>query len=359
MKDKVLMVLISLIAFGLSAQDKDSLKESSKFNLTAIPVVYFLPETSWAFGGAGLATFKLDKENGIKPSQFQFLATYTLKDQLLLALPFELYLAGDKVRLFGEFGYYKYYYNYFGGINSAKTDLENYSVDYPRFVLSVTRELRPKLYIGGQYKLDRFKMKEIATEGALVTNEISGYQGGNISAAGFDILYDSRNSLFSPTNGIFANLKFDYSSSATGASFAYQKVDFDVRYFKKVAQGHVLALNFYTGYGQGDIPVFQKYYMSSALRMRGFADRRFQDDNMAMIQAEYRYTIYKRITGTAFAGTGTVASRYSQVFSNPYKQAFGFGLRYMLNPKDLVNLRIDVAFTEEGSNFYLTVKEAF
>lgn len=359
MKDKLLTILISLIAFGLSAQDTDSLKESSKFNLTAIPVVFYLPETSWAFGGAGISTFKLDKENGKKPSQLQFLATYTLKNQLLLTLQYELYLSADKLRLFGELGYYKYYYNYFGDINSAKTDLENYSVDYPRFILSVAREIKPKFYLGGQYKFDKLTMQEIDADGALVRNKVSGYQGGNVSAVGLDLLYDGRNNLFSPTKGIFANLKIDYSSKATGSSFAYQKVDLDLRYFKKITQGHVLAVNLYTGYGRGDIPVFQKYYMSSALRMRGFADRRFQDDNMAMIQAEYRYPIYKRITGTAFAGTGTVAGSYSEVFSNPYKQAYGVGLRYMLNPKDLVNLRVDLAFTEEGSNLYLTVKEAF
>jgi outer membrane translocation and assembly module TamA len=94
--------------------------------------------------------------------------------------------------------------------------------------------------------------------------------------------------------------------------------------------------------------------------MRGFQDRRFLDKDVLVLQSEYRFPIYKKVHGVCFASTGTVAHTYSDLLYNPYKLSYGLGLRYVLNEKDRVRLRMDYGRTlHEGGAFYITINDAF
>jgi hypothetical protein len=67
----------------------------------------------------------------------------------------------------------------------------------------------------------------------------------------------------------------------------------------------------------------------------------------------------KRIGAAAFAGTGTVFPDFSLASINKVVWSAGGGLRFLLFPKKDIYTRFDVAFTQEGSGFYLFIGEAF
>ena len=91
----------------------------------------------------------------------------------------------------------------------------------------------------------------------------------------------------------------------------------------------------------------------------GHADRRFIDKNLAVVQAEYRFPIYKRLRGVAFGALGNVGETYGSIVSTDLKLSGGAGLRFQLNKKIMNHLRVDLAASKEGFQFYFTVGESF
>ena len=61
----------------------------------------------------------------------------------------------------------------------------------------------------------------------------------------------------------------------------------------------------------------------------------------------------------AFAGVGGVAPALSQFAVNTTRATYGFGLRYLFDPIEKLNIRIDFGFGKNTSGLYITANEAF
>ena len=343
---------------SLGQQDTVGVSSTKGVKLSALPVVFYLPETKLGFGAAGIATIKGRNYKGTKPSQVQFAAVYTLRKQVLVFAPFELYFRRDRLRWMGEIGYFKYFYNYFGqGINSIRSAKEVFSADFPKLTSSVSYAVAPRWYLGALIHLEKFKTKDIADGSNL--SRAPGSSGGTISTIGLDLLFDTRDQIIFPAKGWFVNLKSEHGGRWSGASFNYSKYEIDIRNFISVHPKLIIASNLILGSSAGQLPFNQHFFFSSGTRLRGFDDRRYQDNHMLLMQYELRGRIYKSLSGVLFHGLGTLSSDIKRLLGNRWLHGYGLGLRYVLNKRDHVNLRIDYARTIEGGNFYLTVKEAF
>jgi hypothetical protein len=60
-----------------------------------------------------------------------------------------------------------------------------------------------------------------------------------------------------------------------------------------------------------------------------------------------------------FAGLGTVAPDAAAIFSSDLKYSVGIGFRYLILPKENINVRVDFGFGTQTPGFYLNVREAF
>lgn len=78
-----------------------------------------------------------------------------------------------------------------------------------------------------------------------------------------------------------------------------------------------------------------------------------------MLQAEYRFPIYKRLRCAAFTSLSSVGNTYGDIFTNRKIWSYGGGLRFQLSKKQMSHLRLDVAHGFEGFQFYMTIGEAF
>lgn len=338
-------------------QDTSEYNKQDDFSLSAFPLAFFLPETGFAFGGAGILVFNVGDQKAFRKSQISLGAAYTLKNQLLIFVPYELYLK-QKLKIYGEIGYYRYIYNYFGiGIDSRESDLETYSANFPRIVNTVSYRLNEKYFLGIQNKLDVF---EIVQAGELLSDASpTGIEGGILSSIGVSLSYDDRDDIFYPTKGAFIEFVAETAGRHTFSTFDYSLFQLDARYFRSLVKNHIVGVNLYTGSQLGNSPFFNYFFMSSGKRGRGYNDRRFTDKNIALLQAEYRYPIYKRLTGTAFTSVGTVSATYGGLVNSTKKVSYGAGLRYQMSKKQKSNLRLDVARGDEGFQFYITIGEAF
>ncbi|WP_276167258.1 BamA/TamA family outer membrane protein [Zobellia alginiliquefaciens] len=361
--ERIVLLLLFCCCTYVNAQtntqkNKDSIVDHLK--IAAFPVAFYTPETAFGFGGIGIANFWLKNEEiETRPSSVQLGLSYTTKSQFLLYMPFEFYKDDQKWRLLGEFGFYKYFYNFFGvGINSKEEDEETYEVTFPRARLALMHEVIPDFYLGLGYEFDNFRNLKIEEGGTLEASNVPGKRDGTISNVGLQAFYDTRDNIFFPTKGFYIQGNVFTSSKILGSSFSYSKFELDNRFYQKVGKKQVLAANAFVGSSSKNTPFYDLFYLGSK-RTRGINNRRFQDNAELSMALEYRFPIAGRFGAVVFGSTGTVAPALKDTFKSAYKNAGGVGVRYIINKRDGVRIRADYGMSSEGGNFYFTIKEAF
>ena len=79
-----------------------------------------------------------------------------------------------------------------------------------------------------------------------------------------------------------------------------------------------------------------------------------------MMQLEYRQYFWWKFGFVVFAGAGDVASELMKFSLTELKYSYGFGLRFLFNKEEKVNLRVDLGFGNDGtSGLYFGIEEAF
>lgn len=94
--------------------------------------------------------------------------------------------------------------------------------------------------------------------------------------------------------------------------------------------------------------------------MRGYQEGRYVDRDMLATQIEYRKNFKdSRLGAVAFIGTGDVYRNVNEFQFGNLKPNFGAGIRYKLDKKENLNIRLDWGFGSGTNSFYLGIAEAF
>lgn len=364
----LIFILSLLISVSVSGQEalteseetsQDSLKCDPYF--AALPVVFFLPETGLAFGGLGIYTFQLPGEpKSSRTSTVNLALVYTLKKQLLVFSAFDLFKRNNDMRIRGEFGYYRYIYNYYGrGENSLEEDLEIYSVNYPRFEIEVTHKITDNIAIGPSFKTDYYAISDVV-EGGLV-EQTNFYQGDlrKVTQLGLTTIFDTRDFVISPSAGTYIELLLSRSSEGLFSDVNYNQLLLRAQYFKEIKEDHILAFASYLGSSEDSTPFYKYFYVGASNRGRGIQDRRYMDTNIFNLLGEYRFKVKGKWGGVVFAGATNVKSNFDNLFQLPNILNVGLGARYRLSYDQRVRLRLDAGYSEGSVAFYLTLNDAF
>ncbi len=347
---------LTLLSIG-TASSLQSQDDSTKVSFFPLPLIYYTPETNWAFGAAGVFTFPTGTD---LVSQVQLGGAYTLRKQLLLYLPFQLFLREDQLRFDGELGYYKYRYFYYGIGNSYEDyDGETYDVTYPRFRLNTLWRIRNNTYAGLGLAYDDFNITQIDSTGLLATVPTTGSAGSIYAAAGPVFRLDTRDHLYFPTEGWLANASFLHNGGWLGSALKFSQWQIDVRHYISKKEERVLALQAVVAGRAGNTPFNQLAFIGGGNLLRGYIDGRYRDEQAAVIQAEYRFPLFGRFGAVAFAGVGTVTDSWSNWQVDYLRPAAGVGVRFTILPDDKIRARLDYGIGQNSSGIYLTVGEAF
>ncbi len=352
----ILLLLINLLPKSL-AFAQDSLARTS--SLRGFPVVFYLPETNWSVGATGIYTFRMPQDSSRYPSQLNLGIAYTLNRQFLLYLPFRLYL--KKHIVYGELGYYIYDYNFYGiGAQTLASDEEVYGVRFPRVRLTALRQVSEAWAVGLRYWAEDFRITERDPQGQLAEGSIAGSNGSIISGLGPAANYDTRDNIFYPIKGAFAEMAFQYYPSLLGSSQEYSRLSVAyAKYFHK-NEKHILALRGLIESSWGNPPFNQMALFGGARLGRAYYEGRYRDLHLLGLQAEYRFPLFWKIGGALFTDVGHISPDGTRLKAQQWRYTLGGGLRYRLNEKEKINLRLDVGFApQEGSGFYVTIGEAF
>lgn len=360
MKYTLLILFLLLVAFpsALKAQEKDTVEYSTK--IIGIPILFYGPETRLGFGAAGFFSFKTNSRDTIlRPSQINLGAAYTLEKQILTYASYDMWFLQNKIVLNGEFGYYRYFYNFYG-LGNVPREVEQYTVNYPRIRFKGYYEVLPAFYAGINYTFDQFSIVERAEGGELIQDNIAGSKGGTISGLGIGLKYDTRNHNFYPTKGYSIKASFERFGQWVGSDFTYDLTSIDVVRYFDLKKDRVLAANIYGRFIQGDVPFFHMSGIGGSGRMRGYYQGYWLSKQMMGWQAEYRTPLFWRLGMVAFAGNAVVADQIGQFQSKFIRTTVGLGLRLKVDKERKINARIDFGVSSDlTTGFYFTIGEAF
>ncbi len=348
--------------FGFAALDDTVATEKS--GTVAIPLLYFTPDTRWAFGAAGVHYFKLspkdDTGNETRMSYIQFLADYTQNRQLDLWSVWNVFTNNEDYLLKGELRFRNFPDRFYEIGNRSRAETEEfYSYDLISLKALFLKKVHPGLFVGLDYHYE-YEFGFRYTEGGLLASgQIPGSAGGTGSALGGVAVLDTRDNIINAYKGRLAEFSTYFYRPAIGSTFNFTVVNGLYQQYWQLRPRHVLALQSRVRLAYGNIPFLDMSTLGNDDLLRGYPKNRFRDRHFAGTQLEYRFPLFWRIGWVAFAGVGDVFEQTTDFSWNSAKYSIGTGLRFLVNPAERLNVRLDYGRGREGGYFYFIVSEAF
>lgn len=361
MMNKFRLIVIVIFIFSAAANFPQQDTGSGKDGFYPVPVLFYLPNTGYAFGSAFLYYNNPDTENsGRFPDILAGYGTYSTKKQIQASIRHNRFFGNNDSRFDLEISFYRTPDEFWGiGPDPDTKVKENVTYNQYRFKTDFLFTPVKNFFIGPYYWFEKFDLSDYEPDGIIARGELQGALGVTTSGAGIQMIIDFRDSLFFPTRGVFTELKAIFFSELIGSNVNFFRFDIDARYYINLKKGHVLALNTLFNSTSGDVPIQMLPKLGSHQMMRGYPMGKYLDKNLWAVQAEYRTPLFWRFGASVFGGIGQVFSQLSEFTVKDLKAAGGLGLRYMLDKEQHLNVRLDIAQSREGTYVYFTIQEAF
>jgi len=302
-----------------------------------------------------------NNNENIRPNSITALAYYTLKNQYSVNVAPNLYFKKGKYNTKFNFNYSKVPSLFFAtGENLSKDyEGEDYETDNVTVQTDVLKKVIASFRIGLRFDWQDYDVIEKKANGLLDQLEYVGNEGGTISGVGFILDRDNRDHIFWPKNGGYHQFVAMKYTDKLGSDFDFTQYTVDLRQFIPISNNSVLAFQGFAQFNKGEIPFNRLAQLGGSLIMRGIYQGRYRDKNQIAFQSEYRFPLNHRWSMSAFASVGDVARNMGDFDIRNFKYTFGGGFKYALDPKNKLNLRIDIGISEFGVSPIIILGEAF
>ncbi len=323
-----------------------------------IPVLSYLPETG--LGAGASAGLHLHVDGAARPTSLFATALYTTEKQGLLDLAVESTLPSGTV--LGARARALHYPDRFYGIGRSthSSEMEHFTRRSVELVASAEVPIPgvPGLRIGPRFDLRAEEIRDQESGGQLDAGMVPGAHGSSYAAGGLSATWDTRDMPFWPSRGSLIQAWYVFAPDATARNGSFGRGVLELRHFVPLGSGRVLGLHAYGERASGEVPFTLLPRLGNTRFLRGIREGRYRDSVGWAVQSELRSPLFWRISGVAFAALGDVAPRLDAVRLDDPKFAGGAGLRYRLTDEG-ANVRVDVAASRFGVQFYVLVLEAF
>ena len=169
--------------------------------------------------------------------------------------------------------------------------------------------------------------------------------------------YDSRNTIFTPSNGISASIDASLFRKAVGSDTEFEKYKAKIYYFTPIADTFVLGLRGDVETVNGtadDIPFYQYPFVN----LRGIPVMRYQGETVGVAEVELAWNFTTRWSVLGFGGGGrTTGIVNNDKITTVYSK--GVGLRYFIARRFGAHVGFDIAKGPEDTAFYLQFGHAW
>ena len=375
----IFIFLVTFLSFNLIAQSDtltrlpkkflgfsalDDTVSSEKNGVFILPLLYYTPDTRWAVGAAGVYYFKFKpitaEQEETRMSYIQFLADYTQNKQLDVWSTWNIFARNENYLFKGDIRFRDFPDRFYGLGNTALSQNdEKYSYQLFQLKSLQLKRIKPGFFVGFDYELEYEYGFKYQTGGQLETGTVTGSSGAVGSAIGLVATADTRDNIINPYKGKLAEVSSYFFLRPLGSTFGFVNLNGTFQQYWQIKPKHVLAWQSKARFTFGNVPFLDLSTLGNDDILRGYPKNRYRDNHFFGTQLEYRFPLFWRFGGVTFAGVGDVMGQHSVLSVNNLKYSIGAGLRFVVNPAERLNVRLDYGYGREGGYFYFMVAEAF
>ncbi len=176
-----------------------------------------------------------------------------------------------------------------------------------------------------------------------------------ISAPTAVLEYDSRDNVFTPTRGAYAESSWMASRQAFGATDDFERFDQIVMGWHPLTPTWTLGARGNYAWSSAGTPFFMRPYV----QLRGVPVMRYQGDSAASVEAELRWQFSGRWSLVGFGGAGSTRASREAFSATQNVGSGGVGFRYELARKFGLHVGLDVAHSTGTTAVYLQIGNAW
>jgi hypothetical protein len=360
MRASSLLLLVGLAAglpgLATGQQDPPGVDSTARYRdrWIALPYAGYAPETGFQFGAAGGWQFKISagaSDPGTRPSFLAGNLFGTTKGQWGVVGGADVVSlhSASWISVGADLGYFPV--DYYGiGSGTTLNDRNRLEAHLVGGSFRVLRRVRGNLYLGptlrgaGWFGL-RWRHPE------RIPPTLAGGRDATNLGVGLTLLLEHRNSTTTPTRGHYLQLQYLRHLRGLGGDFGYDRVLVDGRVYLPVWGRDIVALTGYAEFNGPAVPIqamAQLGAFSSQTIMRGVYLGRFRDRHSVVTQVDYRGHLSGRFGYVIFGAIGNVFGTPGNRLLDRVKASYGGGLRFDVNPRDPLNIRVDYTLTSFG-----------
>jgi outer membrane protein assembly factor BamA len=359
-KKSIIIIIVFLIVNSICLAGEADSTKSKEFKLYFYPFAFYTPETEIAIGAGGATYFRNKADSLIQPTKITLTGYYSFRKQYSFTLRPEFYFKKNSYRVFAEANVGDFA-DKFWGIGNDTPDIE--TADYMRqaygILLNSQKRFQQRYRVGFLLEVKNSVIGDRKENPFLKTDSLPGSNGGMTVGMGVSFAYDSRNSIFFPVTGSFIELQTTFYDDLLGSEFTYQRYLVNYRKYFCLTANQTLAFQAFGNFTGGTVPLYELPYIGGPQTMRGYFQGRYRDKHFVTSQLEYRSIIFWRVGVAVFAGLGDVSDNITDWKLGDFKHSVGTGLRYLVDTKEKLTVRIDFALGKDSSGLYFAVEEAF
>jgi len=324
-----------------SPSEDDALAKLEKSPWLLVPVFQSNPKLGTSVGALAGYVHYFDERS--RPSIFALMGQYSSTESIIAGAQARASFDEDRQRVIAGmmYGYVKNdYADYLGTGVPLRSNAEVKGV-----IGRYTYRVGGNWFVGVQGLYQNF---QIGGETAFddVVLDILGavpYKSGGL---GLVAQYDSRDNENSPKQGWLLNLNNIAYREGLGADDDFDVIRAEARYFMGHGKGHVLAmrqLNHFTDNAPTQV--------NAPVQLRGYKTGQYNGKYMSHIEAEERYRLGEKFAATLFFGVAcTYGGGKTCSHSANLYPAGGFGVQYILKPREGIVLNLEYAQGKDSNN---------
>ena len=176
-----------------------------------------------------------------------------------------------------------------------------------------------------------------------------------VSAPTAILEYDSRDNVFTPTEGIYAETSYLTSRRSLGASDDFERFQQLLTGWLPLRPRLTFGARGNYAWASSDTPFFLRPFIA----LRGVPAMRFQGDQAVSGEAELRWQFDERWSAVAFGGAGATRTDRRRDVLRQSVGSGGVGFRYELARKFGLNAGIDIAHSPGTTAVYFVIGNAW
>lgn len=169
------------------------------------------------------------------------------------------------------------------------------------------------------------------------------------------LIFDSRDNIFTPVRGTYAETTAWLCSHALGGEDEFQHVQVIVLQYLPTGAGFYLGLRGDGTASFGDEPFYALPYID----LRGAAAMRHQGEQVAQAEVELRWQFWKRFSLVGFLGYGAAWNGFERIENTQTVVTGGPGFRYELARLHGIHAGLDLGFGPDDTALYIQVGNAW